>query len=487
MPVNRMALWVVLATSVVLSASMIVGGASAGTARSSISGADWEDQNNTTGSNYTVTFSETGLPSGTNWTVAVSITTWWFDDGGSVSNTSNSSSVTFSLMNGTYHFRVFPANGNDSIPERGTFTVNGTSPPPISVHFGVPTLYVVTFAEIGLANGTHWGVFLRSTNSTQGCRGWWDEDCGGSGDTSSGPSSSSDWHDHGGGRGYFNETNNASLTFEVPNGTYNFTVVGARGYSVMGSANGSVNVSGASPPPIKVTFSIVPVYAVMFVESGLPNGTNWSVDVSGYASFGGPWGLHDARHAHGHMRFQGTSSGTTITLNLTNGTYRFHVDWVDGFYSNQSRGRFNVSGGSPPPIRINFTAIPEFNVTFNESGLPGGTDWGVTVTGSTSHYAGSPSAHVVLTRAARGTVTFSLPHGHYHFSVLKLTGWRAKGGFPGHRFVLSDGPTAATIHFTSAGPRSSHGASPNVRLTTSALRWSGLNGGASPLMAGVER
>lgn len=456
MRAKRIALWATLGTFLLVTASMVGAGASAPSTSSTPSTADWGQGNNTTGTNYTVTFTETGLPSGTNWSVVVSLTWWWVEDGGSAFNTSNTSSLTFSLPNGTYHFRVFPANGNESTPDRGSFTVNGTAPPPIAVHFGAPTLYTVTFTETGLAKATDWGVFVYATNGSRGCEGWWDRCCGYGwwhDDPGSAPRENGAWHPHGGRGGwgvYVNWTNGTSLSFQLPNGTYNYTVLSVFGYSIVGAASGSFNVSGASPAPIPVTFSVLPVYSVTFVESGLPNGTNWTVQVFGDGGFGHHGGPSFARHGDRHDRFEATSSGPTLMLNLTNGTYRYRVAWVDGYYANDSRGTFTVSGGSPPPILINFTAIPTWNVTFRESGLPSGTDWGVTITGSASHLAGSPTKHVIVSEASRGSVTFSLPRGHYHFAVLKLSGWKAKGGFRGHHFVLSGPSHGTTITFTSA-------------------------------------
>ncbi len=455
MAAKRMALWAALGALVVVSASMVVAGASAALGPANATApAHAGESNNSTATNYTVTFTETGLPSGTGWSVVVSITSWWFQDGGHAFNSSNTSTLTFSLPNGTYHFRVFPANGNESTPDRGTFTVNGTAPPPIAVHFGAPTLYTVTFAESGLASGTEWGVFLFATNGSQACWGWWHR-CDGPGNYGGGqgppPGPGGAGHHHGGGGGwgiYFNRTNGTSLTFRVPNGTYNYSVLEVFGYSVVGAASGSVNVSGASPAPIAVTFSVLPVYSVTFVESGLPTGTNWSVEVFGHGGVGARHGNDPARHEGRRGAYGTTSSTSTISLNLTNGTYRYRVGFVDGYYANDSRGAFTVAGASPPEITINFTAIPTWNVTFDEHGLPAGTDWGVAITGHAAHVTGSPSRHVVVSAASRGSVTVSLPRGHYRFSALKLSGWEATRGPHGDRFAVAGSSHVTTVLFT---------------------------------------
>lgn len=65
---------------------------------------------------YAVTFSETGLPAGTEWTVSVNLTPY----------SSNDSEVVVNLPNGSCPFRVGGITGYRSSPINGTLSVNGT-------------------------------------------------------------------------------------------------------------------------------------------------------------------------------------------------------------------------------------------------------------------------------------------------------------------------------------------------------------------------
>jgi len=443
---------------VLLLSALAIAGASANAAPSAHAAPAWGWGNNTTaGPNYTVTFQEVGLSTGTNWSVVVCITWWCADDSGAYFNTSNTSSMTFAVPNGTYNYHVFPVNGNWSVPSRGSFTVNGTAPAPITVNFGPPQFYTVTFSETGLPAGTVWSIFVVPSGSFGGC-GNWNWGCGCGGNPSFAPAATPQHH-HGGGWGnFFNSSNTSTITFRLTNGTYNYTILDVPGYSLLGVSNGSLNISGSSPATIDLTFSALPTYSVSFVETGLPNGTNWSVFVFGSGQFGSPTARGFGHGFWHHVHFEGSSSNTTITLALTNGSYRYHLGWVPGYYSNESFGRFNVSGGSPAPIAITFSPIPEYNVSFNESGLPGGTDWGITIVGVGGHYGASPAMHIVLAHAARGTVSFSLPAGHYHVKVLKLNGFKSAHNFLGSHFTVGGHALTFTVGFSPSHHGSTHGA-----------------------------
>ncbi len=277
-------------------------------------------QGRVSGPTYTVTFTETGLTAGTNWSVQV-VSVWGMWGWHHVeTNSSTGTSLNFSLPNGTYHYRAEPVAGFQSNDTRGFFNVSGGSPTPIGVTFSSVPTYSVTFTETGLASGTNWTV------TVQGRAGW------------------AGWE----GRSVDSITSSAaSITFLLPNGTYHYRAAPVFDYSLNGS-HGRFTVAGATLPAINVTFSALVTYAVTFNESGLPGGTNWSVRVLGF----GPTSA-------GFLRDTGTSSGTTITLNLPNGTYFYNVERVPGWRvaSGDGFGLFNVSGGSPAEISFVFAHV----------------------------------------------------------------------------------------------------------------------------------
>ncbi len=168
---------------------------------------------------YAVTFTETGLPSGTTWSVTL---------GGST-QFSSTSSVIFQDPNGTYSFGVGTVTGYVVTRASGTVAVAG-APVVEDVSFGLPagpTPYPVTFTETGLPSGTSWSVTLGS--STQ-----------------------------------FSTTD--SIVFTDPNGSYPFGVGTVAGYSGA-PGSGTVTVSGAA---VVRTVSFGPTSGPMFF--GVPIG-----------------------------------------------------------------------------------------------------------------------------------------------------------------------------------------------------------------------
>jgi hypothetical protein len=273
---------------------------------------------------YTVTFQEVGLPAGTNWSVRVAggaFLGFWGGDGGRMSNTSDTPTITFSLTNGTYyygaHARGFRADSGGS----GMFRVSGASPATISVTFlPLPTIttYNVTFTETGLPAGTNWTVGVVGT----------------SGGGLHGPTHA------------IETTSTGSMTFALRNGSYRYFVAEVPGYEVADNGSfGSFAVAGASPASIAISFVRLVNYTVTFSEAGLPSGTNWSVLVVG-------------RSAGGALTYEANTSSTpTITFSVSNGTYEYRVLHVDGYSAgNTTFGVFNVSGAAPAAIAITFAA-----------------------------------------------------------------------------------------------------------------------------------
>lgn len=74
---------------------------------------------------YSVTFAEMGLPTGTRWTVMLN---------GSAESSAGST-VVFTEPNGNYNYTVESSAGYARSPSSGTVTVSGASPPPVSVSF----------------------------------------------------------------------------------------------------------------------------------------------------------------------------------------------------------------------------------------------------------------------------------------------------------------------------------------------------------------
>ncbi|MGI0132388.1 MAG: alkaline phosphatase family protein [Thermoplasmata archaeon] len=180
---------------------------------------------------YPVGFSETGLPSGLNWSVTVN---------GSTHAGPTGTNLTYSLPNGTYPFTVNSVGPYFSTPSSGNVTVNGSAVA-FAVAFSAPG-YTVKFSEKGLPQNTPWTVSLDGASRTA--------------------------------------TSPSVISFSEVNGTHSFNVAPAAGY-VPGPRAGNVTVNGS---PVTVNLTFVKGIQVRFTEGGLPAGRTWSVTLGSLAS-----------------------------------------------------------------------------------------------------------------------------------------------------------------------------------------------------------
>ena len=114
-------------------------------------------------SKYTVTFSETGLSSGTSWSVTV--------NGSTISSTTNT--ISFTAANGTYPYSIGSVSGYTLSVSSGNIAVSGKNITQNIIFTPVKIIskYTVTFNETGLSSGTSWtvtfnGSVLSSTTNT---------------------------------------------------------------------------------------------------------------------------------------------------------------------------------------------------------------------------------------------------------------------------------------------------------------------------------
>jgi Thermopsin len=308
---------------------------------------------------YAVTFTESGLPYGAAWTIAVSGQSPMTTTVTGVSGTTQS----INLPNGTYTYTV-ATNDSTYAPSSysGGFTVAG-APVSQSVTFTEVT-YGVSYSESGLPSGKTWSVTFNGVTNSMTTDGLAD-----------------------------------TLTFAAePNGTYAYSIAGVPGYSQSTVPyTGSESVSGAAVA-VSVTFTQV-TYGVTFSESGLPSGQTWMVTFDGT-----PMSL--------------TTDGGTDTLtfaSVPNGTYAYSIADVAGWHQSSIAysGNENVNGGSLN-VAVTFTQVT-YTVTFSESGLPSGQNWAVTVNGVTMS---------LTTDGATDTLTWTgLTNGSYSYSVADVSGW----------------------------------------------------------------
>lgn len=187
----------------------------------------------TTSAFAVLTFSETGLPAGTSWSVALNGILW----------SSVTPWINFTLANGTYTYRVTPVAGLVVSPSSGAVTLSG-APTTVTVKFATPVAgpWTVTFVEVGLPAGTAWTVTLGGTPITSQLQ---------------------------------------VITFQEGNGSYPYTVAPPTGYNAS-VLSGTATVAGANLAAIDVTMAgylgwltgvVTPATAQVWV-----NGAEISVD-----------------------------------------------------------------------------------------------------------------------------------------------------------------------------------------------------------------
>lgn len=367
---------------------------------------------------YLVTFRETGLPLGHN---------WWVDLAGS-NLSSNSSSISFNETDGSYNFTAGAVGGCGANPESGTVTVNGANTT-TDILFNCSANYTVTFSEAGLLRGLTWSVTLN-----------------GSMKSSASPS---------------------SIVFTEANGTYSFT---AKSKNWRASpSSGTVTVAGAAVS-VSIKFR---GYLVVFNETGLSAGANWSVDVSGLvlnvtnttvnstAWFNLPNGTysysigitprHVATPAAGFVKVKGkevwesigfvpvsgtvswvdfiesglwwTRSGgswgvelnttmeksvtSTVAFQEANGTFPYEVERFPGILASPSSGNVTVSSTT---VTLSITFESAYPVEFKDAPFPAGTSWSVTLGGVTNTTTST-------------NLTFEEPNGTYSYTIHPPSGY----------------------------------------------------------------
>ncbi len=274
---------------------------------------------------------------------------------------SNSMSNNITIINGTSNIAEYTVyvghtpSGLSFNPYNGYVYVSNTGTGTLSIIAGTiytpVQTYTVTFKENGLPNGTYWYVVLNNSENT---------------------------------------SVSSNITFSEPNGTYHYTISAVYGYITKpGSGNITVTGSNVSVSILFQSYS-QQYFNISFVENGLPKNSTWHVTLN-----------------------SSMQSTTSDIINFTelNGTYFYQVNSENGYYGNPSYGYVGVNGSN---IIINITfirIIPEqYKITFVESGLPAGTNWSVTLNGTTE-------------TSFNNTVTFSVTNGTYSYNVSRIYGY----------------------------------------------------------------
>jgi hypothetical protein len=264
------------------------------------------------GTYYAVTFAETGLPVGSDWTV--SLAGGW--------NTSTTASIGFTEDNGTWDYNVEAVAGYVPTPANGTVVVDGLGVI-VPIVFVPASTGTVDFLATGLATGTYWNVYLDNVSG-------------------------------------FSTTD--AVSFPASAGIHAYGVDLDGPFGNVTPSSGSVTVTAGATTDVNLTFASVTLYAVTFNETGLPAGLGWGV-----------YGYGDIEY--GFILVENLTSASTLTMNLPDGDYEFFADSSSANYYNVSGVIPLAVNGTSANVSVAFTYRGAYTFTFNETGLAPGTAW----------------------------------------------------------------------------------------------------------------
>lgn len=369
-------------------------------------------------SDYTVDFAESGLPSGTVWSV-------YFDG---LSLSSNISEISAYVPNGTYNYTIGQLNGYASNISSGYLTVNGSSVK-IMVNFSYEYNTTsgpdpsVMFTENGLTSGATWSVTLGETTEfsesstisfsvTSGVYAYRVSSSGGyvptvdSGNVfvssspvnipvsfvqisygklsvnGNGAPSNVPWSIQIGNSHY---TVTGSTVLSVPLGNYQYIVSPPTGY-VTTDSSGFISIGSTGTSPLSINFVKSQVFPATFTASGISSNSAWGLSINGNIY---------------------TSTSETLSVPLVNGTYDYSIISPTGAVSAVSSGTFNINGNLLKES-ISFSQ-PVHVVEFSQSGIPSGTSWSVSINGNV--YQSSSGTLYVPLMSGTYTYTIQSPQG----------------------------------------------------------------------------
>ncbi len=180
--------------------------------------------------------------------------------------------------------------------------------------------------------------------------------------------------------------------WSLPTGGHGFVVSTVPGYTASPPSGTATFVPGSNATE---TIDFAGIYTVTFAESGLPTGTSWNVTLDGVV-----------------QTDRTTGPTASIVFNEGNGSFAYTVGEVAGWHLSGTSyaGSIEVAGADVTKTLV--WTLYAYNVTFVETGLPGGTTWGITFNGTAKQ---TSSASLVLSEL----------NGSYPFVVASVAGYTA--------------------------------------------------------------
>ncbi len=242
---------------------------------------------------YSITLEEKGLPPETNWSVTLGNRTY-----------SAIGNIVLQEPNGSYSFKISQENGytTSNYDYKLNLTVRGQNV--TRVIYWVPYLYKVTFEESGLNPGSQWNVTAANEELS---------------------------------------SNSSSITFYLPNGTYNYAVSAVNGTNPV--PNAGIIVVNRSSVLVLVRYNVE--VSVTFLITNLPYGSGWSVTIN--------------NHIY-------SSTDAAIDVNTSNSSYTYKIHVPFNYYAVPSSGKIHgngvilISAGSYLPWEVLIAVILSIDI-----------------------------------------------------------------------------------------------------------------------------
>ena len=309
-----------------------------------------------------VYLNETGLPSGTSWSVNFA---------GATYSSTSSSILLPSETAGSYQWSVnylagYSAVNATSGASNGTITVSPPAPSALGITFAATSATdILNIQEIGLASGLNWTSVVAGFGAIVS-----------------------------------NSTVHSYTT--LPASAVTYYIVTQVGYSAYPN-NGSA-IPSASGATVSTTFTgvLYPVFSVTFSPADL-GGSSWTVVLGGYAN--------------------SSSSGGSITFWEPNGSYPFTLSSASSLTPIAPSGLASVAGLNQT-ITVPFFSAPA-TALFEETGLVGSPmpQWGVTLTTHTGSGAAGYNFTVVSTAKSLSVDLNHTAKVRYNYTVYPMPGW----------------------------------------------------------------
>ncbi|MEM0157605.1 MAG: hypothetical protein QXN26_06040 [Thermoplasmataceae archaeon] len=282
---------------------------------------------------YSVRIEESGLPQNYLWGVTA----------GGIRETTLASSLVIGQPNGTFVLYPFTVSGDYSA-NPVDITVNGTGIN-LSISFS-PVKFNVIFIRSNPDPEIQWYV-----NLSNGFK--------------SGP------------------INGNYYTFNLMNGTYSYDVASSDRIFKPSPSSGTFSVSGAT---VSVNISFVELkYTVTVKQSGLPQGTEWYLNLSNGDKF--------------------STISDAITFSEPNGTYFYNVATSNRIYEPSVHSGYISVNGRSVTVSVLFQKVT-YTVDFLEKSLPDGINWYVNI-------SGLPSSGKIVS----GSYQVNLSNGTYSYTI----------------------------------------------------------------------